>query len=741
MPLAEAEPTSAAPKVPIPQRPVRRAVSRKQKAIAEDGSLTAMTTTMTTTTTTTTTQPGTVINKAVFLRKFTENALLQVREGNHEEYSKLVKMFLYSQRETSLSPEQYVQDVTPWISAVSANVSALGISYRELVGAILYSDWIAAPDDNFVHRYSTLVLELVSAHPAWVPQAMTSLVRWFIYGAQASEVALAPAVHDRLHALLEQVYRAIPTCGANMTAAIIDAYPFRTAKANVQVLFLQNILRTLDYAIGLRREVLRTVLNRIIQVDVEVQIEVEDLGSADDESDNDDTVPEFGTAEEEGIFEFEEDEADQPAPVDSDSEEEEEGDVDNDDDDDDDDDSSDSGSDISNTSKLGKIQFSAKRVAAKLDAIMSTLFTWLEQHSQPDELTQEMPESTGQLFMVFLDLFGSVVLPTFKSRYTQFFVFYLSSKSPQFSDLFLGTMMGSIGDPIRSNAPGQAASLTKVAAASYLSSFVSRARFLASNIVRSVIGVLVQWACTYIETQEQLQREAEEESRLRQPHPWTKTYAQAAASFKGGLRSSSNSSPSLAADFERHAVFYAMTQAIIYMFCFRWRDMAEAPGGGAVVESELDNLRWCPEVEGIQRIVFSKLNPLRACSSAIASQFAQVASQTNFMFCFTVLQQNRRLASDSKEPGDGETPSHSNLLRTELETFFPFDPMLLPISRQFIDDIYFQWQDVGEEASSDEEGDINSELNDDVDVVDQMVAMSISPARPLSALHERIFLS
>ncbi|KAJ2359750.1 DNA independent RNA polymerase I transcription factor, partial [Coemansia sp. RSA 2611] len=343
-------------------------------------------------------------------------------------------------------------------------------------------------------------------------------------------------------------------------------------------------------------------------------------GSAAADNDESDNEPNFGAADEEGIFEFEEDEA---APGDSDSEDEdedenedeEESDVDNDDDDDSD---SDSGSDISNTSKLGKIKFCAKRVAAKLDAIMSTLFTWLEQHSQPDELTLEMPESTGELFMVFLDLFSSVVLPTFKSRYTQFFVFYLSSKSPQFSDLFLGTMMGGIGDPIRSNAPGQATSLTKVAAASYLSSFVSRARFLPSNVVRSVMGVLVQWACTYIETQEQLQREAEEESKLRQPHPWAKTYAQAAASSKGGLRSSSNSSPSLAADFERHAVFYAMTQAIIYTFCFRWRDMAEAPGGGAVVESELDNLRWCPEVEGIQRIVFSKLNPLRACSSTIA---------------------------------------------------------------------------------------------------------------------------
>ncbi|KAJ1994644.1 DNA independent RNA polymerase I transcription factor, partial [Coemansia thaxteri] len=318
------------------------------------------------------------------------------------------------------------------------------------------------------------------------------------------------------------------------------------------------------------------------------------------------------------------------------------------------------------------------------------------------------------------------------SRYTQFFVFYLCGRDPQFADVFLGTMMGIVGEPVRSTASGQASTVTKVAAASYLSSLVSRARYLPGNIVRNVVGVLVQWASTYLEVQDQLQCEAEEELRRRQPHPWAKTYAQVTAT---GLQSS-------ATDFERHAVFYAVTQAIMYLFCFRWRDLAEAAGGGAVIESELDNLRWCQEVEGVQRVIFSKLNPLRACSPAVAQQFSQVASQTNYMFCYAVLQQNRRTgdaadegsAANSKSP-----PTHIQILRTELVTFFPFDPMLLPISRQFIDDIYLVWQNVGAEPSDsnddNDDGDESSEDGrDDADVVDQMVAMSISPVRPLSVL-------
>ncbi|KAJ2907867.1 DNA independent RNA polymerase I transcription factor [Coemansia aciculifera] len=257
------------------------------------------------------------------------------------------------------------------------------------------------------------------------------------------------------------------------------------------------------------------------------------------------------------------------------------------------------------------------------------------------------------------------------------------------------------------------------------------------------MGGLVQWAGSYIEWQEKLQRDAEEELKRRQPHPWARTYAQAATSSlnpAGGPRS--NSSPTLAADFERHAAFYAVTQAIIYMFCFRWRDMAEAPGGGPVIESELENLQWCAEVEGIQRIVFSKLNPLRGCSSQIANEFARVASQTSFMFCHTVLQQNRRTSNESKEQSDSEVPSIGNQIRTELETFFPFDPMLLPISRQYIDGIYLRWQEVGEELSSSSEEDEDYDNDEDnANIAHQMVAMSISPARPLSVLHSHVLKS
>ncbi|KAJ2353374.1 DNA independent RNA polymerase I transcription factor, partial [Coemansia sp. RSA 2618] len=561
----------------------------------------------------------------------------------------------------------------------------------------------------------------------------------------------APVVHDRVHSLVQEIYRTIPTCGASLVAALSDKWPFRAAKTNVQVLFVRNVLRCLEYAGGVRREVLQMTLNHVIQIDVEVQVELEDLESdAESETEVDDS----------GVFEFEGDEEsdggeESDSDAESDDDAESDGDVEGKDASESDQSGSDSGSDTGSNSEsdsgsesdsdsdsgsdsdsvasdLGKARYNAKKTVAKLDALMSTLLTWLERHCQPDPLTGEMAEPTSRLFLSFLDLFGTVVLPTFKSRYTQFVLFYLCAQSTEYADVFLGTMVGNLGEPMRGSAQDRMSSVAKVVAAAYLGSFVARARFLAPPIVRNVVGVLVQWANTYMDWHEEqlVQRDA----MASRQKMWIRTYAQAL----GGTTQQ--------AELERHVVFFAVTQAILYMFCFRWRDLAQSQDGGPVIESELGDLCWCAELEGLQRVVFSRLNPLQACAPAVAQQFASVASQTNFMFCFAVLQQNQRSNIHSDSAQKTRVPASPELaLRAKLDSFFPFDPMALPVSRQFIDNIYLEWQDVGDESgngggSDDENHRGGRDIpENEASVVEQIVAMSISPIPPLSALPGHTF--
>ncbi|KAJ1858863.1 DNA independent RNA polymerase I transcription factor [Coemansia sp. RSA 1853] len=664
----------------VAERPIKEAVSRRKQASRTPDS------------------DATTINKQVFLQKFVENALLQVKEGNLDEYHKLVKVFAYTRHSTNAeSAIKYTADVSPWIQALSANVSSLGITYRDLVTTVFGSDWVTTSNSRFVRSYTTLVLQIVSAHPEWVPQAMTSLARWFTYGGHHKD-AESQRVHDNIHVLVQEIHRAIPTCGPSLVAALAESWPFRAIKANVQVVYVRNVLRCLEYAGGVRREVLQMVLNHVLQIDVEIQVELDDLES-DEESEPEDT----------GVFEFEdEDQSDADAKEDHDQsgakgdESEESG--------SDSDSESESDSDADSVaSDLGRARYNAKKTVAKLDALMSTLLTWLERHCQVDEQTGEMSESTSRLFLLFLDLFDTVILPTFKSRYTQFVIFYLCAQNSEYSDVFLGTMVGNLGEPMRS-AHDRMSSVTKVSAAAYLGSFVARAKFLTPSVVRSVVGVLVQWANTYMDwfEEQDVQKQA-------------RTYAQALGA----------GAPQ--ADIERHVVFFAVSQAILYMFCFRWRDLAESQSGGPIVETELDSVCWCTELEGLQRVVFSRLNPLHACAPAVAQQFASVASQTNFMFCYAVLQQNRR---NNVYAGDA-TQSPDLALRNKLDSFFPFDPMALPVSRQFIDGIYMEWQDVGDEPEDHREG--RDIPEDEANVVEQIVAMSISPVPPLSALPGQTF--
>ncbi|KAJ2127852.1 DNA independent RNA polymerase I transcription factor, partial [Coemansia sp. RSA 678] len=326
--------------------------------------------------------------------------------GNLDEYHKLVKVFAYTRHSTlDATATKYTTDVSPWIQALSANVSSLGITYRDLVTTVFSSDWVTAPNPRFVRSYTTLVLQIVSAHPEWVPQAMSSLARWFTYGGHHKDTE-PERVHSHVHVLIQEIHRAIPTCGPSLVAALAESWPFRTIRANVQVVYVRNVLRCLEYAGGVRREVLQMVLNHVLQIDVEVQVELDDLES-DEESEVEDT----------GVFEFEDEEqsdAKDGGQSDAKDDESEESGSDSDSD-------SDSESDADSvTSDLGRARYNAKKTVAKLDALMSTLLTWLERHCQVDEQTGEMSESTSRLFFLFLDLFDTVILPTFKSRYTQF---------------------------------------------------------------------------------------------------------------------------------------------------------------------------------------------------------------------------------------------------------------------------------------------------------------------------------
>jgi len=131
-----------------------------------------------------------------------------------------------------------------------------------------------------------------------------------------------------------------------------------------------------------------------------------------------------------------------------------------------------------------------------------------ESSSSASSKNQEAPARSGNDLVsrrrqhalgLMLAIFERSVLPTYKSRFTQFVVFYLCRLSSAFADTFTGRLINNLRNrslPL----------VLRVACASYVSSFLSRARFVDDTTVRSALFYLAEYAHRYLDESEQRAR-------------------------------------------------------------------------------------------------------------------------------------------------------------------------------------------------------------------------------------------
>lgn len=387
----------------------------------------------------------------------------------------------------------------------------------------------------------------------------------------------------------------------------------------------------------------------------------------------------------------------------ADYQDEDDSDDDSDDEDDDAGNDSDSDSDIEDgLQEETRTATHIKNLVKKLDAMLHLVFRYLKDFNENPNTT---PEERQQLFFFLLDLFDRTVLRTFKSRYTQFLIFYYCSlDNMSFPDAFLGHLFNNTFETSKPT-------VTRIASASYISSYVARAKYIGRTSLRSAIYILSSWCEQYMDANE------------------------------GAI-----SGP----DVNRHAVFYAVVQAIMYIFCFRWRELVDdgfddilnddtteaddhhtrrmtgidgdilTGGIGGSFGAQVAGQKWCVGLQPMQHLVTSSLNPLKVCSPAVVRQFSKVANQANFLYVYPILERNKNVFYSSND-----TNAH-----VRIESFFPFDPYKLKSSKHFIDNIYREWIADDDDDSSDEDEDEDNEDDDDDDddVSAGMMAMSISPS-------------
>lgn len=340
-----------------------------------------------------------------------------------------------------------------------------------------------------------------------------------------------------------------------------------------------------------------------------------------------------------------------------------------------------------------------KSMVRRLDAMMLLVFRYLAKHA-----VESNAEERSELYHALVNIFDHAIVKTLKSRYTQFLLFYYSSLDMQvYPEHFVNHLIQHIADTSKPR-------ITRIACAAYVSSYVARAKFMDTHAIQRTVNMLSAWCTDYVE---------QFESQVQKP------------------------------DAVKYDIFYAVMQAIMYIFCFRWRELTiedgleaslieeeeEATNNAAAVESHNGGLPtiavgqgsrpWCLGLRNMPRLVMSRFNPLKVCSPMVVGQFARLAHDTNFMYVYPILEKNKDLVISgvTANATDGDTAKGKNILAA-VQSFFPFDPYRLASSKAYIERIYFEWiadEDEEDEESSDEEEE------EDEDMPAGVTAMSISP--------------
>ncbi|KAH9482507.1 RNA polymerase I-specific transcription initiation factor rrn3 [Psilocybe cubensis] len=785
------------------------------------------------------------------------NALQQKANGVSDTFDELVSQFNISPSSSSQHSSQFdPAQIRLWLLALSHVVSRLEKTHSALVDAIVNMPWTTF-DSATVKSFTVFIGMLLSARPEYLSLVLAKIAHGFTYqsGLQALDAGIpstssAPltrrVIYDRVHFLLRHILSLVPTLPSTLQPLLVRHFPHKRQNQVAQTTYIRNLLRVSGYCPELADKILATIVDRAIQIDVEIQIELEELEEEENEGDED-------------VFEL--DPFDIVLGQEVSSSASDTDDSDDESDDNFSDLSSEAGDmDDFDLSRRIEVPMNVKHIqemVKKLDAILTLLFEHFERSKgassistdsrpmSPLELpplpplesnpltptdflssrqsldltasteisapTTETSSSKVKLsklsgtktslhsqFQSLLSIFDRTILRTFKSRYTQFLVFWFASLDPEFADIFQGMLVeralmpssggfsphthnDSFGDGEESTSNSQphtmTPELTRAAAASYIGSFVSRATFVDRDGTRRVVSVLCEYLRSHLDGVE-----ADVRLGLGFGSESAPSSVNAAAALSAILASG------------QHTVFYAVTQAVFLIFCFRWRDLL---GGDddlddSYVDLDLDldgrtrktpaKDKWMPELSVLKRVVTSILNPLKVCSSNVVMQFARVAQATDFIYCYTMLEMNKRndmsFASISGTSASGPRPRLSNgssesllssltLLQAkllyqpanaELNTFFPFDPYRLPKSNAFIQGVYREWSSVAIESDDDDddESDVDEEedqlssdqyddfrsggldvpreknaqkSDDDGGLGESLGAMSISPAR------------
>ncbi|PVI08211.1 RNA polymerase I-specific transcription initiation factor RRN3 [Periconia macrospinosa] len=536
-----------------------------------------------------------------------------------------------------------------YIVALTRVVPLLDHKCQGMVHAIIDCQWITR-NEQFVRSYRQLLRSLLSVHPGFTNTVLTMLVDMFVdtpspnMRQQDDPPIQRVRIQTRIHDTLKYIVRQSPMSSTYLGSILSSTFPFPTDTAKAHVQYIRNLLKVSEYCAEIKGEILSLIMDKLVKIDVQIQVDMEEL-----EDDIEEKLIED---------EFGEDEA-----YDSDNES------------------------ISSEESLDPEEKQIKELkesVTKLDSIMDILFSYYHSiYARGDRF------DIDETFENLLSQFANIILPTYRSRHTQFLLFHFSQTSPDLMERFAGCCSHLAFDRGRPE-------IARISAAAYLASYIARGAHVSRNDVRDVFDLL----CHHLEN-------------LR-------------ISLEPGCKGP---------DLRRYSSYYAIAQALLYAFCFRWRDLIVTPDDSLPTDEDIiyheGDFQWYNSIHDIlRRNIFSKLNPLKICTPTIVQQFARIAHHLRFLYIFPLLETNKRVrlsrAVGAYSDGIGVRDTALTMKKGEdgflLDAYFPFDPYVLPRSKKWLQGDYNEWkpipgmvEDVDEDEDDDDDDDEEEEESDDDD--------------------------
>ncbi|ODQ74097.1 hypothetical protein LIPSTDRAFT_51247 [Lipomyces starkeyi NRRL Y-11557] len=591
-------------------------------------------------------------------RAFVQNALSEMDKGNTAPLHDLTSQLSSPE---GLSARQVYHVLSSLLSHIDRLTTTTSVS---LIRAIINLPGIdmdpvnlAGPQrktfSTLVQLYGKFLGVLVSSMPKWYTEIASRIVSEF--------TATSGRSAERWHTLLRYLVTLVPTSASVLQSAIIKSFPYKYEDLGILARYVANILRVVEYVPELQGGIWGVIVERTVELDVDIENKLDQLDDEDDDNDCDDGDAAWNRLAPLGIDSnleleknFQEDEV------------------------------------ILSSQLRGAVldPTNIKTMSTKLDSLVAFLLGELQLSFSASD---EVPSNESLvLYSTLLSHFATYLLPTHRTHAIQYLFFSVSQSAPEFTDAFLALLLET------ALAPAEAIPRRQMAM-QYLASYVARARAVSDSQLHSVISILSAWISRYLD-----EREPEVCSGDSTPQ-------------RNGTRG--------CIDMARFTMFYAVVQGLFYIFCFRHgglRNEEDDSGHSGewvcnisqllqrVVNSRFNPLKWCnadvvsmfakvAQREGAA-YCFSIIQKNKRGTPVIISDVPSPTAGSNT----PAMKASSLLAEDF-------SGAFNKVEMKPLEGYFPFDPLVLKRTRYLVRENYVTWAEVAgdEDFSSDEEEEDN----------------------------------